>query len=206
MNKLFLLCSVLVLLSPAGCGQQEKKSEELPTLTFDTMDSLVAERTVDSLLEISFRPPKGWVRLPKASVDSAVKIVIPNLGISLDQTVTIRGVFIEKSSGSFFVVTKLDSFTLVDTTRTVQRAIEYYGATDSTSVVRSAVFRWGPFQVQQLMVIGSQTVTLKMIFIQPEIHRQPFEWDFQILRTLYPDKARTVESVVGSLQNHSIIH
>jgi hypothetical protein len=195
-----------VLLPAAGCAQREKKSEELPTLTFDTTDSLVAERTLDSLLAISFRPPKGWVRLPNASIDSAVKGLNPTLRAFVDQTPTIRTVFIDKSSGSYFVATKLDSFTLADTALIGQRAVEYYRAMDSTSVVRSAVFRWGPFLVQQVMVIGSQTVILKMIFSRSEIRRQPFEWDFQIPKTLYPDKARTVESVVGSLQIHNTIH
>ena len=124
----------------------------------------------------------------------------------MNQTSIIRAVFVDKASESYFVATKLDSFSLRDTAIVEDRAIDYYKGMDSTTIVRSAVFRWGPFQIQQLMVIASQRVTLKMIFSQSEIHGQPFEWDFQIPRPLYPDKARTVESVVGSLQIHKTTH
>jgi len=124
----------------------------------------------------------------------------------VNQTSIIRAVFVDKASESYFVATKLDSFSLRDTAIVEDRAIDYYKGMDSTTIVRSAVFRWGPFQIQQLMVIASQRVTLKMIFSQSEIHGQPFEWDFQIPRPLYPDKARTVESVVGSLQIHKTTH
>jgi hypothetical protein len=206
LKTVFILFSLLLLLPATGCGQREKRSEELPTLIFNTTDSLVADRTADSLMQISFRPPKGWVRLPKKSIDSAMKGVNPTVTDPLDHTPNLRSVFFDKSSGSYFVSTKLDSLSFADTAFIVQRAIAYYKRADSTSVVRSALFSWGPFHIQQLMVIASETVTIKMFFFSTYGHSQPFEWDFQIPESLYPDKARTIESVVGSLQIHNTIH
>jgi len=54
--------------------------------------------------------------------------------------------------------------------------------------------------------VSAETVTLEMVFDVLDWPQPIFAWDFYIPIRFYSDKARVIESVVGSLQIHSTIN
>ena len=201
-----VLSAVLLLLALdlEGCTHEQKKTKAIDALVFDSVDSLLSERIADSVLSISYRPPKGWDRLSRTLLDSAVKLGAPEHGAV--HASGIMAAFVDRRSGSAFVTARVDSFDMSDSSVSVKNICEYIRNQDSTADVRSAVFRWGPFRVHQIMAIARTRVSLKMIFDLMEERAPMFEWDFDTPRDLYSDKAKTIESVVGSLQIHRTVH
>lgn len=210
MNKLtqilIRLC-LITILSTIGCrGEEPQQKTTVENLMFSTVDSLLSQRTVDSVLSISYRPPKGWERVSRQTVDMAMKKVSRKLQLASKPGTNIRNVFQDRLSGATAVLSKMSAFDLSDTTALLQSTSQYFKSKDSAAVVRSATFRYGPFSVFQVMVVSNPNVILKMLFKPRDAASPAFEWEFDVPQMLYPDKARTIESVVGSLQIHKTIH
>lgn len=192
-----LVCALVGLVS---CSRHEKIPVNLPILTFNVVDSLLADRVVDSTLAISYRPPRGWKRFSESVVDSALKRARGAVAQMTGGNLHVLAAYGDNESAAVFVAVRLDSSFQADSIATDVRIVQYLNAEDSTADTRQDAFMCGPFAVQQFMTVSANEVSLKLIFDMLGQKSPMFEWDFRIPKSVYPDKARIIESIVGSLQ------
>jgi hypothetical protein len=205
-HYLFPLFSLLLFcVFVSACTPDGDSDSALENLTFNVTDSLLARPVTDSLLGITYRPPRGWVRVEQSIVDSAQKAATERMSSTAGGAETVRGVYADSATQAVLIVRKVDTFDISDSSVSVRQYVQQLKAVDSSLDIKTAVFRVGEHRVHQIVALSPAGVSLRMVFDNLEKRAPMFELNFACPTQHYPRKAKEIESVVGSLQPVSSI-
>jgi hypothetical protein len=207
-KSLYYRIAIFILLvaaaSYSGCSKGDAGST-LDELQFSVNDSLVAQPVSDAQLGISFRPPRGWVRVEQRLIDSARAIAEQKMGQNFDRNETARAIYVDSASKSSLAIMQLDSFDVSDSSRSIKEYVQKLRAADPDLQIETALFKKGDYRVHQVRVVSLNSVTLRMIFDNLTKRAPVFAFNSTLPRDSFSTKARAIESSVGSLQPQSSI-
>lgn len=178
----------LLLLFSLACQTEQAKQDDMEfQVDAALLDTIIWEES----LEIAYSSPKNWTSLP---LDSALATGINKLS---DNTIKnkINAIYADSAKQCFLVVNSLlepGGVLLPPNAESLskQTGIEW--------TMKEDRFRYAGFEVKQFFLISEEWVSFKLQFA-PEAG-PPFQLDFLVPKVLYPQKARIVESVIGSVR------
>ncbi len=189
----------IVLLS---CNRRESPPQptNTPTLLFTVDSALVETAQSDTALGIVFAPPRGWKKvderlLRRAEVETMKKMSSP---VPAGDIRVYYG-YVEPETGSVITITRLADFDTSDASQTMRIYQDRALQADSSAMVKSTVFYHHGIKVHQLLTFSTINVSFTVIFSSLRLKR-PIRFDFVFPREVYPRFARTIESVLGSVE------
>lgn len=198
----YLATSLLVLAGCIGCSKEDGGVPSLRTMNFGLTDSLLSPGISDSMLGISFRPPKGWESVAQETIEE----LMAKTGVRSAIPMPAGRAFRDSTTNALLFVAALDTLNAIRGDSVLQRYVEFYRRMNDSSRVQTDVFKKDAFIVRQLLLMSPSSVLFKMIFEQPTPDLFPFEFNFAIPRHAYVHHAKTIESVMASVQIHRSTH
>ena len=204
-HYLFPLFSLLLFsLVVFGCTPDGASDSTLENLEFNVTDSLLARPVTEPALGITYRPPRGWVRVEQSLIDSAQKLAAERTNLTGNGG-AVLGAYGDSATQSIFLIRKIDSFDVSDSSVTVRQYVQQLKSVDPSLDIKTAVFRVGDHRVHQIVALSATSVSLRMMFDNLQRRAPMFELNFASPKEFYATKAKEIESVVGSLQPVSSI-
>jgi hypothetical protein len=200
--------SLALLLTLASCSEKRPEPARPQEVRFFVDSALVTPSVADTVLGISFSPPKGWQPLSQRLLLKAEGTVAQTIGdtstVNPQEAPHILSAWRDPGSGSVLLVSRFPGFDTADSSSTLREYEQYYAHAVPSADVRGTLFSSSGFKVHQLLVSDSQKVIFKMVFSSNGL-KSPIQFDFVVPQVAYPQFIKTIESVAGSVTIHSPI-
>lgn len=199
MRMVLATLAVVVLFS---CNKRESQpqSNNPPTLVFSVDTVLVGAAQRDTALGLFFAPPKGWKKLDERLLRRAeAEALKRSTAQAPTGEVRVYYGYIEPETGSVMTIARLVDFDTSNVSQTMQMYQDWALQADSRATTESTVFYHRGTKVHQLLTLSTRSVSFTVVFSSPGLSR-PVRFDFVFPREVYSRFARTIESVLGSVE------
>jgi hypothetical protein len=169
------------------CVSSKSNEDNLPTMEFSVIDSLLQKPVIDKELGISFRPPKNLDTLKGDSLIRKLNDLIAEKSTRQER----RYIYSDSLFTSFFI---LNNSVSVDT----KNIEEKYRKKFPQSEIRTGVFKKDSFRVHQIIMNLGKVVLVRLFFDSNK--SVPFEVSFVFPSETYSEQMKKVESVIGSIK------
>jgi hypothetical protein len=199
LNVMVCLTIAIVLYSCSGKEPPQQESGP-PTLRFRVDSTLVETSLRDTSLGILFAPPKGWQRLSERILRRAHSEALKKIGQeeSVGWTRIAYG-FLEPRTASVITITRLSEFDTSDASQTIREYQNRALLSDSSATAQAAVFYHHGLKIHQLLTLTANQVNFAFVVSGRQL-KHHIRIDFVFPRKEYARFARTVESVLGSVE------
>jgi hypothetical protein len=182
------------MLSVVSCSREPNDE-----LVFHIDDTLLGDPYSNETLGITFRPPLGWSAMPESGLAEIQSRLSGKLDI--DEQIRIEPVqfFLDQKAGCFCCLSWLkDPGGSPFSPLLLGRYGEVLGRKFPEAQIREARFRRKAFEFVQYLIIGQETVSLKLIAFGRK--DEAFQLDYIVPATAYHQNAKMIESSIGSLE------
>ena len=189
-----LLCGI-VIGALASCDQPNSKKPTIETLVFDVDSTRLEPAIKDATLNIKMAAPKGW----KAIDESMLGQVIDGLGEKFTRGFQMvpQWVFLNERTRAMCAVSRLEGAEGIPDETALESLEAAYRDEFPKASIQRAIFMKDAFRVNQLMVVTSSFVLIRLICDAPE--NPVFEVNYVVPRGIYEAELRSIESSIGSI-------
>lgn len=183
-----------------GCIQKRIVTSQQNELVFSVDEKLLGDAIQDSSLQITFAPPKNWIRIS----DSVLRIAQDQAFAHTDKEQSSDSIMIGKYgfrdavSNSVIVISQLASFDTTDTSKDLESYKKLAQKKDSSASINTSFFFSHGLKVHQLMDTDVHSVSFKMVFSHKSL-AHVIQFDFIVPMAAYKSLVKTIESVAGSV-------
>ncbi|HXG38659.1 MAG TPA: hypothetical protein VNL36_07810 [Bacteroidota bacterium] len=198
-RTVFVTLAIVVLLS---CNRKESQPQPTnpATLVFSVDTVLVGAAQRDTTLGLLFAPPRGWKRLDERLLRRAEAEALKRKAAQASPgDVRVYYGYIDPETGSVITIARLADFDTSNVSQTIQRYQDWALQVDSSATMKSTVFYHHGMKVHQLLTLSTMSVSFTLVFSSPRLDR-PVRFDFVFPSEVYTRFARTIESVLGSVE------
>lgn len=184
-----------------SCGRKESpQSDNPPTLLFHVDTLLVEPLRRDTALGIAFAAPKGWKRVEERLLRRAEETAMKNVGLrAVAGDARLLYGYVEPNTGGVITIARVVDFDTSNVSLTMQRYQDRALQMDSSATVHSTVFYHHGLKIHQLLISNPLNVSFITVLSSSRLDRA-IRFDFAFPREVYPRFARTIESVLGSVE------
>jgi hypothetical protein len=175
------------------CGGPKSKDENIQSLGFVVNDSLLQKPVIDSILKISFSPPKNWISTPSDTLLKLVEKIVLENKIGGENT----HMYCDRASRSFLIVNQTAFFNGTGGPESLKKLEDLCKKQFPQSETRTIVFLKKPFLVNQIIANLGTMVLVSLYFKSDEC--RPFAVNFLVPMATFSEHMKIVESVVGSV-------
>jgi len=176
------------------CVSSKSNEDNLPTMEFSIIDSLLQKPVMDKELGISFRPPKNLDTLKSDSLVKKLNDLIAEKSTRQER----RYIYSDSLFTFFFVLTKSVSFDVKNGVMALKNIEENYRKKYPQSEINAGIFKKDALRVHQI-VVNLGKIVLVTLFLDSE-KRPVIEANFILPADSYQEKMKSVESVIGAIQ------
>lgn len=193
-----LPCLFAICFLSSGCAQDNAKNQQIPTLEFNIVDSLL-DSHVYNASGLCYRIPIGWRNIPDSLFAKTMEIVKTQ---QPQVPLQIWSGYVDPHGMVYLILSRIQEQDTAFARRLLQ---EYSLLLSKDFKVYPTTFLVNNLNVFQLLADAKDRILIRLIFWSQQLDSL-VQFDFIIPRSYYWVNLKRIESVIGSVSVCTVTH
>jgi len=175
----------------SGCAKDNPGHQQIPTLQFDVVDSLL-DSNVYNVSGLCYRIPSGWRKIPDSLFAHAMEFTKTQ---QTEVPLHIESGYVDPDGMVYLILSEIQQQDTAFARKLVQ---EYRVLLSKDFKVYPTTFLVDTIRVFQLLADGKDRIMIRLIFWS-QYFSSLVQFDFIIPRSYYWANLKRIESIIGSV-------